>query len=332
LQRTGYSGAARYGGWIWSGDIDSRWSTLAAQVAVGLNHSLSISPFWGTDVGGFYPTRELTGELYVRWFQFGTFCPSFRAHGRTWHLRLPWGWNTGEFGPREHPEDPDPDELHNAAVEPICRKYLELRYQLLPYNYTLFREAHETGLPPMRALWLHYPYDEQAVSRGDEYLWGRDLLVAPVTDRGATERSVYLPKGDWYDFWTNERFEGGREVTRKVDLETMPIFVRAGAILPLDPVRQYTAQPSDEATTIRIYTGDDGDFCMYDDDGASLEYLDGEFASTQLHWDDKEHTLSIEADESGTLPSTPRKFLVELLPAGEKKSVQYTGERVEVVF
>ena len=164
----------RYGGWIWSGDIDSRWKTLAAQVPVGLNHSLSVSPFWGTDVGGFYPTRELTGELYVRWFQFGAFCPSFRAHGRTWHLRLPWGWNTGEFGPREHPEDPDPNELHNAAVEPICRKYLELRYRLLPYKYTLCREAHDTGLPLMRALWLHYPDDEQAVMRGDEYLWGRD--------------------------------------------------------------------------------------------------------------------------------------------------------------
>ena len=150
LQRTGYAGAQRYGGWIWSGDIDSRWRTLAAQVAVGQNHSLSLSPYWGTDVGGFYPSDELTGELYVRWFQFGTFCPSFRAHGRTWHLRLPWGWNTGEFGPLEHAENPDPNELHNAQVEPICRKYLELRYRLLPYNYTLCREAHDSGLPLMR--------------------------------------------------------------------------------------------------------------------------------------------------------------------------------------
>jgi alpha-glucosidase (family GH31 glycosyl hydrolase) len=129
----------------------------------------------------------------VRWFQFATFCASFRAHGRTWHLRLPWGWNTAKFGPVEHREGPDARELHNAQVEPICRKYLELRYRLLSYNYTLCREAHETGLPLMRALWLHYPADDKAVARGDEYLWGADLLVAPVTAKGASQRKVYLP-------------------------------------------------------------------------------------------------------------------------------------------
>ncbi len=114
LQRTGYAGVQRYGGWIWTGDIDSRWETLATQVPIGQNHALSLSPYWGTDIGGFYPTRELTGELYVRWFQFGAFCPSFRAHGRTWHLRLPWGWNTGELGPDEHNRSVDLNELHNA--------------------------------------------------------------------------------------------------------------------------------------------------------------------------------------------------------------------------
>ena len=160
LQRTGYAGVQRYGGWIWSGDIDSRWKTLAAQVPVGQNHSLSVSPYWGTDIGGFYPTRELTGELYVRWFQFGAFCPSFRAHGRTWHLRLAVGLEHRRIRPaRTYPQHPDPNELHNADVEPICRKYLELRYRLLPYNYTLCREAHDTGLPFIRALWLHYPDD-----------------------------------------------------------------------------------------------------------------------------------------------------------------------------
>src|SRR6185295_695389 len=115
LHRTGYAGSQRYGGWIWSGDTDSKWETLAAHVSIGLNHGLSLSPFWGSDTGGFYPTPELTGELYARWFQFSTFCPSFRSHGRTWKLRLPWGWNTGEFGPKEHPErqHPDPAELRN---------------------------------------------------------------------------------------------------------------------------------------------------------------------------------------------------------------------------
>src|SRR5438067_800500 len=176
LHRNGYPGVQRYGGWIWSGDVQSRWATLAAHVPVGVNHSLSLTPFWGTDTGGFVPTREFTGELYVRWFQFSAFNPLFRSHGRTWKLRLPWGWNTGDPGPVETNLKPDPAELHNAAVEPVCKKYLELRYRLLPYNYALLREACDTGLPPMRALWLHHPGDPAAVRRGDQYLWGRDLL------------------------------------------------------------------------------------------------------------------------------------------------------------
>jgi alpha-glucosidase/alpha-D-xyloside xylohydrolase len=333
LHRTGYAGAQRYGAWIWSGDIDSRWETLAAQVSVGQNHSLSLSPYWGTDVGGFVPKKELTGELYMRWFQFGAFCPSFRSHGRTWHLRLPWGWDLGEPGPIESKEGPDKSELHNAEVEPICRKYLELRYRLLPYNYSLCREAYDSGLPLIRALWLHYPNDPKAVTRGDEYLWGRDLLVAPVTTKGATERKLYLPEGSWYDFWTNKRHEGQEELTRKVDLATLPLFVRAGAILPLDPVRQYVAQSTDEPTTIRVYSGRDGEFRWYEDDGATLDYLKDKFTRTRLKWNDRERRLTIEPDgASGTLKLAPRSFVVEVLPGGKRQTVRYAGERVEVAF
>lgn len=333
LHRTGYAGASRYGGWIWSGDIDGRWRTLAAQVAVGQNHSLSLTPYWGTDIGGFYPSRELNGELYVRWFQFGTFCASMRAHGRTWHLRLPWAWNQGEYGPKEHPENPPESELHNAEVEPICHKYLALRYQLLPYNYTLCREAHDTGLPLTRALWLHYPDDAVAVLRGDEYLWGRDMLVAPVVERGVTERDVYLPEGDWYDYWTGELQSGGREITRQVDLETLPLYVRTGAIVPHAPVRQYTAQPVDEPTTLRVYTGRDGEFRWYEDDGGSLEYLDGNFTWTRLAWNDADKQLTIEPDdETGSAETPGRELVVELVPSGEKKTVRYEGAQVQVRF
>jgi alpha-glucosidase/alpha-D-xyloside xylohydrolase len=331
LQRTGYAGVQRYGGWIWTGDIDSRWETLKTQVPIGQNHSLSLSAYWGTDIGGFYPTRELTGELYVRWFQFGAFCPSFRAHGRTWHLRLPWGWNTGELGPDEHNRSVDLSELRNPHVEPICRKYMELRYRLLPYTYTLCREAHDTGLPLIRAMWLHYPDDEKAVLRGDQYLWGRDILVAPVVERGATERHLYLPKGDWYDFWTNEKHAGGREATRMVDLETMPLYVRAGTILPLDPVRQYTSQPTDEPTTVRIYTGADGSFRLYEDDGNSLDYQRGQFAWTKFEWDDESRQLTIEPD-GGDLQPQSRTLMVELVPSGEQKTVSYDGQRAQVDF
>ncbi|HET9402945.1 MAG TPA: glycoside hydrolase family 31 protein, partial [Candidatus Acidoferrales bacterium] len=170
LHRNGYAGMQRYAPFLWSGDVYSLWETLRTHVPIGINTSLSGIPLWGTDTGGFVPTKEFTGELFVRWFQFSAFCPLFRSHGRDWELRLPWGWNTGDLGPNEisnygEAQNPDPSELHNAAVEPICKKYLELRYRLLPYLYSAVHEGHETGLPIMRALWLHYGDDPIAVAR-----------------------------------------------------------------------------------------------------------------------------------------------------------------------
>ena len=205
LHRNASAGIQRYGGFIWSGDVQSRWDTLAAHVPVAINTGLSGFPLWGTDIGGFYGTAEFTGELFVRWFQFAAFCPLFRSHGRNWHLHTPWGWDGGDGGPPETANfTADPAELHNKDVEPICRKYLELRSRLMPYIYTALKETTETGLPMMRALWLHHADDAAAVERGDEFLWGRDLLVAPVVEKGATTRRVYLPKGRWFDFWTGE--------------------------------------------------------------------------------------------------------------------------------
>ncbi len=182
LHRNGYAGMQRYGAFLWSGDVDSSWETLKTHVPVAINTSLTGIPYWGTDTGGFVPTKDLTGELYVRWFQFSAFCPLFRSHGRTWKLRLPWGWNTGELGPNEirgygYAANPGVEELHNAAVEPICRKYLELRYRLLPYLYSVVRECCQTGIPIIRALWLHDPDDPVGRARGDEFLWGPNLLV-----------------------------------------------------------------------------------------------------------------------------------------------------------
>jgi len=333
LHRTGYVGAARYGGWIWTGDPESRWATLAAHVAIGLNHGVSLTPFWGSDTGGFIPTRELTGELYVRWFQFSAFCPSFRSHGRTWHLRLPWGWNTGKFGPIEEKQTPDASELHNAAVEPICRDYLNLRYRLLPHNYTLARESHDTGMPMMRPLWLHYPQDSQAAACSDQYLWGREILVAPVVQKGTSERSVYLPAGDWYDWWTGEKFAGGRTISRKVDLATLPLYVRAGAIIPLDPVRQYVSEPVTEPTTVRIYPGADGRFTLYDDDGESLGYQRGQGTWTRMVWQDAAKRLVIDQDRSiDTMPRVSRAFWVTLAPFGTRKLVEFQGQRTEIVL
>ncbi len=247
-------------------------------------------------------------------------------------MHTPWGWNTGETGPIESRPPPDESELHNADVEPICREYLNLRYQLMPYTYTITRETHDTGLPLMRAMWLHYPNDPEAVKRGDQYLWGRDLLVAPVVERGAHERELYLPKGTWYDWWTGDKTAGGGTVEREVDLKTMPLYVRAGAIIPVDPVRQYADEPASEPTTIRIYSGADGNFVLYDDDGKSLDYLKDAGNWTAFKWNDAQRKLVIALDPRTKEKPVEREFNVVLLPSGQRKSVVFSGAPVEVSF
>ena len=329
LHRNGHLGVARYGGWIWSGDTHASFKTLEAQIAVGINHSLSLSPFWGSDIGGFYPTPDLTGELYARWFQFAAFTSSFRGHGRTWQMRLPWGWGLDKMGPKESKTPPLESELNNPKIEPIAKQYAELRYQLLSYNYTLAWDARTTGMPMMRSMWLHYPNDKKARGIGDQYLWGRDLLIAPVYKKGATSREVYLPAGKWYDWWTGKLETGGRTVQRAVDLATMPIYVRAGAIVPIDPIRQYTSQVVDQPTTLKIYQGADGQTTLYDDDGISLDYLKGSSVETLIQWDDAAKRLTIEPKAKGHLKRT---FKIELIPGGRAKEIRYAGQRLEVTL
>jgi alpha-glucosidase (family GH31 glycosyl hydrolase) len=338
LHRNGYAGMARYGAFLWSGDVYSTWETLKTHVPVAVNTGLSGIPYWGTDIGGFVPTADFVGELYVRWFQFGAFCPLFRAHGRTWHLRLPWGWNTGDLGPNEIQNytggaaNPPESELHNAQVEPICKRYLELRYRLMPYLYSAVRETTRTGLPIVRALWLHYPDDPAAVARGDEYLWGRDLLVAPVVEKGATSRRLYLPRGSWFDFWTGERTDGGREIDRPVDLATTPLYVRAGAIVPMGPVRQYTAEPVDGPLTVTVYPGADGSFDMFEDDGKSFEYRrDGGWMGITFAWSDRDRRLTMMLSPGSRMrPPMIRDVEVRLAGTGRTQAVKFSGRRLTV--
>jgi len=336
LHRNGYAGMQRYGTFLWSGDVYSTWETLKTHVPIAINTGLSGIPFWGTDTGGFVPTKEFTGELYVRWFQFSAFCPLFRSHGRTWKLRLPWGWNTGELGPNEisnygEAVNPDPSELHNPDVEPICRKYLELRYRLLPYLYNAVRESHDTGLPILRALWLHYPDDPTAVARGDQYLWGRDILVAPVTEKGAKSKSVYLPRGDWTDFWTEQKIEGGREVTRPVDLATIPLYVRAGSILPFGPVKQFTGEGSDRPLSLVIYPGAGGSCTIYEDDGNTFNHRRGEWMKIGARWDGAQRKLSVQLlPGSSMLPPLRRKIEVRVAPEKETRTLEFVGHPITV--
>jgi len=336
LHRNGYAGMQRYASFLWSGDVFSTWETLKTHIPVAINTGLTGIPYWGTDIGGFVPTKEFTAELYLRWFQFGAFCPLFRCHGRTWKLRLPWGWNTGDPGPveirnYEGAATPDPSQLHDERVEPICRKYLELRYRLLPYLYSAVRECAATGMPILRSLWLHYPDDPKAVACGDEYLWGKDILIAPVVEKGATSRQVYLPQGGWYDFWTGDRVEGGREITRPVNLETIPIYVRAGAVVPFGPVKQFVEEKSDQPLSISIYPGSNGSFLLYEDDGKSFDYRKGEWMGTQMEWNDERRVLTLQlAHGSRMLQAGPRKLQVKL--QDETRQLEFDGRRAEVKF
>jgi alpha-glucosidase/alpha-D-xyloside xylohydrolase len=336
LHRNGSPGMQRYGAFLWSGDVFSRWETLKTHVPVAVNTGLSGIPFWGTDIGGFVPTPEYTGELHVRWFQFGTFCPSFRAHGRNWHLRLPWGWNSDRPGPSEVRPDtpgaanPDSSELKNPHVEPIVKKYLELRYRLLPYTYTIARECSESGLPLMRALWLHHSDDAVASARGDQFLWGPSILVSPVVEKGATNRRLYLPRGTWFDFWTEEKLEGGREIDRNVDLETMPLHVRAGAIVPLGPVKQYVDEPVEGPLTITIYPGADAAFSLYEDDGKTFEYRKGTWRRLAMTWRERTRTFTLRLAPGSRMAMTARQVDVRLAGTPVLRRIVFNGRPIEL--
>jgi alpha-glucosidase/alpha-D-xyloside xylohydrolase len=221
--------------------------------------------------------------------------------------------------------------MHNKAVEPICRKYLELRYRLLPYLYTAVREAHDTGMPIMRAMWLHYPDDAAATALGDQYLWGRDMLVAPVVEKGATSRRLYLPKGAWIDFWKEERVEGGREVDRAVDLETTPLYVRAGAIVPMGPVKQYADEPTDKPLTLVVYSGADGASSLYEDDGKSFEHRKGAWMQIAMSWKESTRQLSLRlAPGSRMLGPARRPIDVRVAGSTVTRSVVFTGAELSL--
>jgi alpha-glucosidase (family GH31 glycosyl hydrolase) len=330
IQRNGYAGVQQYG-FIWSGDVNSSWQTLRTQIAAGLNTGLSGIPYWGTDTGGFFSTKELTAELYVRWFQFSAFCPLFRSHGRTWKLRLPWGWNMGDVGPVEDDPKllPTADQLHHAEVEGICRKYLNLRYQLLPYLYSMVWATHRTGLPVMRAMWLAFPSDAKALAVDDAYMWGETLLVAPVTAAGAMQRTVYLPDGSWYEYWSRVKVQGGVEVTAKCELETLPLYVKAGAIVPMGPVKQFATESSSEPLDVHVYPGADGRFSLYEDDGVSMDHTRGVFSVIEIEWKDATRSLQLRmADGSRVHPFTTKRLVLRVVDEEMVKRVEFRGTPV----
>ena len=325
LSRSGYAGSQRNAAAVWSGDVDPNWETFRRQIPAGLNLSVSGLPYWTTDIGGFVsanPDDPAYRELYVRWFEFGAFCPIFRAHGtRTTNQNEIWS-----YGP---------------DAQKILTAYDKLRYRLMLYVYsTAWRVTHE-GYTLMRPLVMDFRTDVRAQNIGDEYLFGPAILVAPVTEPGATQRRIYLPSAKWYDFWTGAAQDGGAAVDVAAPLDRMPLLVRAGSILPLGPDIEFAADKSNDPIELRVYRGADGDFALYEDENDTYDYEKGVFATIPLHWDDAKQTLTV-GDRAGKFPGMPatRTFHIVFvhenhgvggdLTASPDKTVQYAGKALTV--
>ncbi|MDE2184558.1 MAG: DUF5110 domain-containing protein [Alphaproteobacteria bacterium] len=335
LTRSGFGGLQRCEAAVWSGDIASRWSDLRDQVSAGVNFSMSGIPNWTFDIGGYtmenryaeHPRQadlaEWT-ELYTRWFEFGAFVPIFRSHGELRH--------------REIFEIAKP----GTPAFNILAFYDRLRYRLLPYIYTIAADTYHDAGTMMRGLVMDFPGDAKVRDINDEYLFGPSFLVAPVTEYKARSRPVYLPAGTrWYDFFTGRLYDGGQTITAAAPLEDMPLFVRQGSIIPAGPRVQYTGEKPEAPITLFVYTGADGRFSLYEDDGTSNGYVKGEFARIPIRYDDASGTLTIGA-RTGSFPGmvARRAFRVRWISGPSKKAsdfeakpdavVKYTGQAVEV--
>jgi alpha-D-xyloside xylohydrolase len=290
LTRSAYAGQQRYGAATWSGDIVSRWSDFKDQIATGINFSLSGIPYWTMDIGGFSVEKRyynLTGEtqkewreLNTRWFQFGAFCPLFRSHGQFPYREI---YNIAPEGTVEY----------EAMVY-----YNRLRYRLMPYIYSLAGQSYFNDYTIMRGLMMDFPHDKKVLNIGDQYMFGPSILVAPVYEYQAVQRNVYLPaRTSWFDFYTGQQYEGGKEVTVDAPLDHIPLFVKEGSIIPAGPEIQYTSEKSDPVT-LYIFPGKNASFALYEDEGVNYNYETGKYSIIQFTYDEASGTLTI-GDRAG---------------------------------
>jgi alpha-D-xyloside xylohydrolase len=325
LSRSAYAGSQRNAAAVWSGDVDPNWETFRRQIPAGLNYSVSGLPYWTTDIGGFVsanPDDPAYRELYVRWFQFGTFCPIFRAHGtRTTNQNEIWSYG------------PDAQKTLTA--------YDNLRYRLMPYIYSLAWKTTSEGYTIMRPLVMDFREDVRAQNIGDQFLFGPAILVNPVTGSGAATRRLYLPNAKWYDFWTGAAIQGDRTLDAPSPIDRMPLYVRAGSILPLGPDIQYAAEKSADPIELRVYRGANGAFTLYEDENDTYDYEKGFHATIPFSWDETAHTLTI-GDRTGSFPGILERrtfrvvFVTENhgtgggLTENADKTVEYSGKKVTV--
>ena len=286
LSRNAYLGQQRYAAAAWSGDVRGDWLTFARQLRAGLNFSITGLPYWTTDTGGFFHPRDQYAsadynELLTRWFQMSTFSPILRIHGSGTATEM-WNWL--------------------PATQTNLIAFDRLRYQMLPYNYSVAWKITSESYTPMRALVMDFPKDANALAVSDEYMFGPAFLACPVTTAQATGRAVYLPSGaSWVDFWTGESLAGGKTVTANAPINIMPLYVRAGSIVPFGPNVQYATEKPADPIELRVYRGADSKFTLYEDEGDGYNYEKGAYATIPIEWNEGKQTLTI-GKRSGKFP------------------------------
>jgi alpha-glucosidase len=306
LTRSGFAGVQRYSA-VWTGDNQSWWEHLEFSLPMLCNLGLSGVAFVGADIGGF--AGNATAELFARWMQVGMLYPLMRAHSSMkTEQHEPW--------------------VFGAETERICREYIGLRYQLLPYLYTLFWQAATTGAPILRPLLYHYPNDPKTYHVYDQVLWGESLMAAPVYRPGVDRRAVYLPEGIWYDWWTGDRYSGNTQILADAPLDRLPLFVKAGAIIPMQPVVQSTSDPIAELR-LRVWPGD-GEFTLYEDDGRSFDYRQGAYATTTycVRQPGSDRPIVEIAARQGAWTPPDRTVIVEVVGVGEQAFADTGSDRV----
>jgi len=361
LTRSAFAGQQRYGSMTWSGDVNSSWQTLRNQIPAGLNFSMSAIPYWNTDIGGFFAAAYNRGwndgsgaqnpsfqELYVRWLQFGAFTPMMRSHGTDVPREI---YNFGKKG----------ETIYEAIA-----KTINLRYSLLPYIYSAAWDITKNQSTMMRALVMDFN-DKKVVDMNDEYMFGKSILVAPVVNAQYTPEAivksneqtgwdkkdasndtkvqpvtfaqakstkVYLPEGTvWYDFWTNDKIKGGQEIVKATTIDEIPLYIKAGSIMPFGPQVQYATEKKWDNLEIRVYPGANGEFTLYEDENDNYNYEKGVYSTISFTWNDAKKSLTVN-DRKGSFPGmlTTRKFNIVVIAAGQKidKAITYSGKKLVV--
>ncbi len=326
LSRSAFSGSQRNSVTAWSGDINSDLLSFKRQIPAGLNFALSGIPYWTTDIGGFVsgnPTDPAFRELFVRWFQYGTFNPILRVHG-TRNPNENELWSYGAGGAK-----------NSGQLRPAALSHAAL------HLFAGMEDDQRKLYTPMRPLVMDFRTDVRAENIGDQFMFGPAFLVSPVTEPAATMRSLYLPEAKWYDFWTGTITDGGRAINAPAQIDRMPLYVRAGSILPLGPDEEWSTEKPADPIELRIYRGADGDFTLYEDENDNYNYEKGVHATIPFHWSDAAHTLTV-GDRQGQFPGMlqSRTFRVVFVdekhgtgiePANEPdKIVQYSGKQISV--